>query len=49
MAYLIQGSEGDFVADKDSVDRWNGQICLDSGGVLDQFDLSFRKSFLFVK
>ena len=40
MAYLIQGLAGDIVADKDSVDRWNNQICSDSGGVLIRFDLS---------
>ena len=39
IAYLIQGSTGDIVADRDSVDQWNSQICSDSGGVLVQFIL----------
>ena len=42
MAYLIPGPAGDVVTDRDSVDRWDSQICSDSGGVLVQFGLSLN-------
>ena len=41
MAYLIPGSAGDVVTDRDSVDRWDSQICSDSGGASVQFGLYF--------